>query len=541
MVMPTNGTPSLVPWQRGLLRTIYGSESAYPGRDPYTVMYGGKTIDDFSDHPRKLMPIVNGPNATSRTGLRTSAAGGYQFLRGSWDEARDANNLPDFSPASQDRAAIWHAERTYKARTGRDLGTDIEAAGGDPQKLTQIGRGLSGWWTSLPGGIEPNKATGSFGDRFAKNLSYAGTEEDPSKPALYSPMAFAGPGAGLATSGSKMPDNQFTLLPQFSQTLTQAPDKTSPVPFSEDPISWIKGRNELGYDFPKGLMAAAAALMSVNNPKGAERLAGMIPSDEDEKFSAHMDGSGNVLQVGSKGTLRQWRTPTVSTPTPSEYQKSVERESGKNDVELTKSVLEGADKAGIALSDVNSMETALKHPGLYQGPGGDQVHEFKKFVSSNPLVKSIFGDIVDTSSVGAGDVAQRITAKNILAMRDPKGEFGGMPGAFTEKEWDRLRAANAGLGNSFEGNMLALAGQRIALERKQQIGQWAQEYLQSHPVLDQTGWNRFVSQKAKENPIPDFEQMVRETYSKLPQRQTQQGGGGSPVMSNGARYIGPAQ
>jgi muramidase (phage lysozyme) len=144
------------PQGRVLLDAIAGSES--PG---YDVMYGGGKFTDFADHPRKAVPIASGPNA----GRTSSAAGRYQFLGSTWDEVKKEANLPDFSPESQD-AGAWHlANKTYKAKTGRDLATDLESAKGNPSAVQAIGRQLSGVWTSLPGGIEPNKATGSFAQR----------------------------------------------------------------------------------------------------------------------------------------------------------------------------------------------------------------------------------------------------------------------------------------------------------------------------------------------------------------------------------------
>lgn len=170
-VNPTTASAGVPPVARALLDTIHGSESAYPGRDSYKVIYGGGEAKDFTDHPRQYVPIVSGPNK----GLKTSAAGRYQYLYPSWVEAKTALNLPDFSPESQDKAAWWDAQRAYKKNTGRDLMTDLTEAGNDPQKLTSIGRGISTWWTSLPGGIEPNKATGSFGQRLAQRLMAAKT------------------------------------------------------------------------------------------------------------------------------------------------------------------------------------------------------------------------------------------------------------------------------------------------------------------------------------------------------------------------------
>ncbi|MGV2930160.1 glycoside hydrolase family 104 protein [Vreelandella venusta] len=55
-------------------------------------------MDDYSDHPRKLVKI--------RKGLSSTAAGRYQQLSRYWNHYRDQLNLPDFGPLSQDRCAI---------------------------------------------------------------------------------------------------------------------------------------------------------------------------------------------------------------------------------------------------------------------------------------------------------------------------------------------------------------------------------------------------------------------------------------------------
>jgi muramidase (phage lysozyme) len=143
---------------RALLDTIAGSES--PG---YDTMYGGGKFQDFTDHPRQAVPIQSGPNA----GKTSSAAGRYQFLGSTWDQVKQEAGLPDFSPDSQDQGA-WHlAQKTYQQKTGgRDLAADLENAKGNPNAISGIGKMLSGTWTSLPGGIEPNRATGSFAQRY---------------------------------------------------------------------------------------------------------------------------------------------------------------------------------------------------------------------------------------------------------------------------------------------------------------------------------------------------------------------------------------
>lgn len=69
------------------------------GDDGYNVIVGDGRFHSYDDHPRRLVWL--------RTyQIHSSAAGRYQFLRGTWDELRKKLSLTDFSPESQDIACI---------------------------------------------------------------------------------------------------------------------------------------------------------------------------------------------------------------------------------------------------------------------------------------------------------------------------------------------------------------------------------------------------------------------------------------------------
>lgn len=102
--------PAISGIHRGLLTGIASVESN--GANPYNMLYGGAYFEGYEDHPR----------ITRRTpeGTPTTAAGRYQFLAGTWDYVRERMEAEGydfgpqpFSPANQDRAALWYANYRY--------------------------------------------------------------------------------------------------------------------------------------------------------------------------------------------------------------------------------------------------------------------------------------------------------------------------------------------------------------------------------------------------------------------------------------------
>lgn len=81
---------------KAFLTMIQYAEGTY-GQDGYRKLYGGSLFTDLSKHP-------NTP--TTKWGITSTAAGAYQILSRTWTELQAKLGLPDFSPLSQDKAAI---------------------------------------------------------------------------------------------------------------------------------------------------------------------------------------------------------------------------------------------------------------------------------------------------------------------------------------------------------------------------------------------------------------------------------------------------
>lgn len=101
----------------------------------YNRMVGGGMFISYADHPRKRVKITfrNGKSVWS------SAAGAYQILEPTWDGVQRKLALPDFSPASQDAAAV-------ELIRGRGALADVRAG-----RIEEAIRKCNREWASLPG------------------------------------------------------------------------------------------------------------------------------------------------------------------------------------------------------------------------------------------------------------------------------------------------------------------------------------------------------------------------------------------------------
>lgn len=126
------------------LTMISRAEGTDRAADPYRVCYSYRhTIEDLRDHPAvtgewKGESIANlGPQYAGKI---STAAGRYQIIKPTWLRCKKALGLVDFSPASQDLAALYLVK-------GRGALEDVQS--GDI--ATAIAK-CRNEWASLPGG-----------------------------------------------------------------------------------------------------------------------------------------------------------------------------------------------------------------------------------------------------------------------------------------------------------------------------------------------------------------------------------------------------
>jgi len=132
---------------RAFLETIARAEGTSGQADPYRVCYGYRhTIQSFADHPAitgewmgEKLPDAICIAAGVPVGSVSTAAGKYQIKKATWKTLKSRLGLRDFSPESQDAAAIEliNEKGVLDAVKAGDITTALDAV----RKI----------WASLPG------------------------------------------------------------------------------------------------------------------------------------------------------------------------------------------------------------------------------------------------------------------------------------------------------------------------------------------------------------------------------------------------------
>ena len=157
----------------------------------YRMMFGGATFDDFGHHPNLVHTIG---------ALKSTAAGAYQFLGSTWGACQRALDLPDFSPASQDLAAVWLI-------SNRGALDDVIAG-----RIEQAIGKCAHEWASLPGSPygQPTRTLSQALDTYAQ-------------------------WGGALGAAARVPDAQVATLPAQETTPSPAPAEAPPADVPADP------------------------------------------------------------------------------------------------------------------------------------------------------------------------------------------------------------------------------------------------------------------------------------------------------------------
>jgi muramidase (phage lysozyme) len=102
--IPLSPAYDLTPERRALLNTIRFAEGTWANGQEigYRVMFGGSLAPSLDRHPDRVMRT---------SGYASAAAGAYQFMPGTWDEASRKLSLRNFGVENQDQAAIYLIEK----------------------------------------------------------------------------------------------------------------------------------------------------------------------------------------------------------------------------------------------------------------------------------------------------------------------------------------------------------------------------------------------------------------------------------------------
>lgn len=174
---------------RSYLGAIAQGEGTAKAADPYRVAFGGKQIDSLDAHPgiHQTFRQTDGKMNT------TSAAGAYQFQKGTWDDVSKELGLTDFGPQSQDLGALLLMARNGSLKDV--VNGDFHSAVAKDGKT----------WASMPTSTaaQPKKSEGEW----MAGLGQRSPQQSPLAPGSnpFSPSPTGAAGAGTASTIGTVP------------------------------------------------------------------------------------------------------------------------------------------------------------------------------------------------------------------------------------------------------------------------------------------------------------------------------------------------
>lgn len=176
---------------------------------------------------------------------------------------------------------------------------------------------------------------------------------------------------------------------------------------------------------------------------------------------------------------------------PSSGEQAYDAETGKRFANQYQTLQTGASNARDMLGMYDLAEQAL-NSGVRTGIGAEAELTLRQLGAA-------MGLDTNPEKVSGGELIRAVQNRMALIMRNPDGGM-GMPGAISDRDIKFLKDSQVGIDRTPEGNRQMLQAFRAIEQRKVQMAELADQYVQQHGRLD-AGFNRVVRDFAEANPL----------------------------------------
>jgi hypothetical protein len=164
---------------------------------------------------------------------------------------------------------------------------------------------------------------------------------------------------------------------------------------------------------------------------------------------------------------------------------------GEIDAKRFADMQDGASLANNSMAQYDLAEKAL-NTGMYTGPGAELIATGRK-------IGGELGLDVDKDKVAAADVFTSLQNQLAMIKRNPESGL-GLPGSISDRDINFLKGADINFGASVEGNKNLIKIGRALAQRKIDISNMANDYVEKNGNLG-PGFNKMVAEYAKSHPM----------------------------------------
>lgn len=250
-------------------------------------------------------------------------------------------------------------------------------------------------------------------------------------------------------------------------------------------VEWLRsqGREDLAAAVEAGALdgKSAAGLAFERREPGYTTMTGKQLNEQfgvqlPEAELYNVSGKGQITKVGGAGT-------TITMPG---AEKAWDKGIGEYGVKVYERIQDEARAAGDMLNSAAQLEALMADPNFRSGALSEPMMAGKK------IIEALGGDPANVSSMEA---FKSVTGRLIL------DSMGGSLGAgFSEGDRKFVEGVQPSLDASMEGNRLILSMQRAIAARRQQIAEFADNYVAENGMLD-ARFNAALRKWAEANPL----------------------------------------